>query len=493
MPADIPGKFQQSPDFLPGMAAFLDQPAAGAKWSLGYASASLIPAGLFDPTTGDYSGPNDIFVGGGLVGNGQRLFIDRKTPTKLLDDQRVSVTALSDGSGRGTAVFASVDGYALTSYDVRIIRGLLREFAKAKNIVSINVGVLHQHSVIDILGMNGPLLGALFLNPLIRLLPQGWANLYSGRNPAFMKNLQDTTAQAIKDAVNGMEEGVLYYGDLDAARYVHDKRAPYMLDTKLRRFRFDPDKTGVPETWLVNFAAHAVGLGATTREVSGDYPYFMWEQAQKKYGVNFQMIQGGQLAITTDYREFGEGLDTGYERLAAYGRGMADLLSTIEDQPLAPLLNVRHAEYSMPVDNPLHMLLFRSGMIQSTGYQRRLLGPDMDLVTETAYMELGDNLAMAFGPGELDPILAYGGASTAEEAYTGKAFEFTPMRDMVRGQRELMIFGILNDHSGYYLVPNDIQNFVLFGNEEVNAASTQAAPALLAAFKEVTDWAKKSP
>jgi hypothetical protein len=492
---DLPREFvYEDEGFYKGMdGPFLDKPAQGARWSLGYASKTLLYAGLFDPVTKEYIGPSTVFMGGGLVGDGQS-FGELKTPTKLLDDQRVRVTALSDGSGRGTAVFASVDGYALTSYDLRIIRNLLRDFAEEKNVVSINIGVLHQHSCIDILGMNGSLLGALFFNPGVNLLngilQEEKLNPYSGRSRIFMEKLRRTTVRAIQEAVNGMEEGTLYYGEADAEKYVHDKRAPKVMDTKLRRFRFDPDKAGAKETWLVNFAAHAVGLGASTRQLSSDYPHFMDMQAQEKYGVNFQMIQGAQLAITTNYNDLAEGYTTGYERMQAYGRGLADILAAIQDKEVAPLLNLRSREFSVRVDNPLHMVLFRLGMLKSTGFQSSFFSPELDLVTETGYMELGEDLAVAFAPGEIDPILAYGGALKAAEAWTGEDFPFTPMRDMVRGKRELMVFGILNDHSGYYLVPNDIHSFVLFGNEEVNTASTKAAPALLEAFKAVTDSVK---
>ena len=484
--AGTPRKFDfGGPDFYPGMDKFLSAPAKGAQWSLGYASASLIPKGLFDPKTKEYIGPDDVFMGGGLE------ITERKNPTKILDDQRVRVTAMSDGSGRGTAVFATLDGYALTSYDVRIIRTLLQDFAKSKNIVSINIGVLHQHSVIDILGMNGPLLEALFLNPLINLLPGDRFEPLSGRNTAFMENLHQVTAKAIKDAVNGMEKGSLYYGYFEAEPYIYDKRAPNVIDSKMRRFRFVPDKKGSKETWLVNFAAHCVGMGAGTRELTGDYPYFMDQQVQKKYGANFQMIQGGQLAITTERKPFEKEEMDGYQRVEAYGRGLADKLSKIKDAKVPALLNVRSQEYAMDCDNPLHMLLFRSGMLRSSGYKTNLIGYNMSLVTETGYMEIGDKLAIVFGPGELDPILAYGGALKADQAWTGKDFIFTPMKDMVRGKRELMIFGIMNDHSGYYLVPNDVHNFILFGNEEINAVSVNAGSSLLDAFKAVTDWAKK--
>jgi len=97
---------------------------------------------------------------------------------------------------------------------------------------------------------------------------------------------------------------------------------------------------------------------------------------------------------------------------------------------------------------------------------------------------------VAFAPGEIDPILYLGGASPAAEAYTGEDFLFSPMKDMVRGGRRFLMFGVTNDHSGYILAPNDIQNFVLFGNEELNCAGKQAAQSLLDAFEKLTGSVK---
>jgi len=472
----MPARYTQSPDFLPGMGRFIDAPEGDKKWSVGYSKKTLIPGGYFDEE-GNYIGGNDVYMGGSLEVTG------RKNPEKLLDDQAVRVTALSDGSGRGIAVFASIDGYALSLSEARAIRALLREFSREKNIISINIGVLHQHSCIDILGMNGPLVNALFLNPLINLTP--WLEPYTGRNAAFMENLRQTTAQAIREAVKGMKPGTLYYGTADASKYIRDKRPPQQIDPLLHRFRFRPDD-GSKETWLVNYSAHCVGLGADTRQVSADYPHYMEQEIGSR--ANFQMIQGAQLAVTVEAGEFwfeGAGrMDT----VIPYGRKLGRLLIGITgDAPVAPILNVRAKEVRVPLDNPLHLLLFRYGMIETIAVKRCPIGPAIDIITETGYMELGRDLAVAFAPGELEPCLAFGGSLSAAQAWSGRDFEFTPMKDQVRGGRKLLVFGIMNDHSGYYLLPNDIHSFVLFGNEEINTVGIHASEKLLGAFGELME------
>ena len=489
-PVPMPRSYETSPDFYAGMDSFLGKPASGAGWRLGYARASLIPGGLFC-ADGKYIGPRDVFVGGAPKGEDPLLpVIHRKVPTFLHDDNCVRVTALSDGSGRGTVIFASLDAYALTSYDVRIIRGMLRDFARQNHLVSINIGVLHQHSAIDTLGFNGPLLGGLFINP--------WANLfglprpYYGKNPAYMAHLHETVTEAIKQAVRGMEPGELRYGAACAENWIHDRRAPRVMDDEMHRLRFVPANKSSRETWILNLASHTVGLDADTQQITGDFPHYIEERVNEQYNANFMMILSGQLAINKSNHHIdvpGE-QRTPMETIIKYGYAVAGYIAKIEDEALAPLLNIKHAEYVLPVDNPLHLALFRSGMIESTGVRRHRFGPDMDLITEVGYMELGGTLAVAFIPGEICPVIYLGGASPAAESFTGEDFIFTPMKDMVRGERKFLAFTLMNDHSGYILAPNDIQNFVLFGNEEINQASVHAAELLLDAFKSLTDSVK---
>jgi len=120
-------------------------------------------------------------------------------------------------------------------------------------------------------------------------------------------------------------------------------------------------------------------------------------------------------------------------------------------------------------------------MIQGTTVKAK--GPWFDLITETAYMELGDDLAVAFGPGEVEACMVRGGSLPAEKAWSGEDYTFTPMKDMAGG-RELLMFGLMNDYVGYFVLPNDIANFVLFENEELNQPGRDAFELLLEAFAQ---------
>lgn len=470
-PAGIPSEFPESPAFPKGTGEFVQEAAPGNVWKLGHASESLLEG--FDDAF-----IKKLYVSGALDPLGKRTVSD------VLDPPMTRVTALSDGSGRGTAVFISIDGFGITSVDVGKIRAALADYAQKNNIVSINVSALHQHSTIDTLGMNGNLLAALFCNSLA--LTTGWFEPFSGKNSQYMENLTKVTVAAVKDAVEGMEDGTLSYSKTDVGAYIRDKRAPEVSDPYFHRLRFVPANPDSEETWLGNAAIHTTGLGTSGTNVSSDWPYFIAEKIKKETGANFQLILGAELAIGMNYDPLKLPEETsGYPRIEAYGNALAQALMDIpenEETALPALLNIAHKEYTVPVDNPLHLLLFRLGAIESNGRKLNCTATKMEVKTEIAYMELGGKIAVALVPGELEPALAYGGGLSAEESYTGKAFDFTPLADMA-GDCELLVFGLTNDQVGYILLPNDIAHFLVFGNEELNASGSQLAEKTLEAFQ----------
>ena len=481
------------PEFLPGHCTFLDEPAAGAQWHLGYARASLIPEGWF-ADTGEWTGPAQ-----GIYVAGSPEIFDPKVPTNLLDDMVVRVSAISDGSDRGVVVFASVDAYALTSPNVRRIRRQVMDWATANDVevTSINVAAIHQHSVIDTLGMNGSILGGLFQNPVNAIF--GWVGVngpfrHHGTDAEYMAFFNRTVAETIIEAIENMEPGALYYGYTNAEDLLHAKRRPYVFDEDVHRFRFVPTNSASRETWLVNHHAHNVSLGAGPLTVTGDYGYYAERWVNDNANANFQLILGAISSITRDFPEHTYVPGDPVQNMINYGEMLAQRVDGITNETaVAPLLNIRHAEYRIPITNPLHQLLFRVGMIETTAVRRNLIGVGMDIITETAYMELGTNLAVVFGPGEICPAVMFGPSIPGSVAYSGRDFEFTPLANMARDGRRTIMFGVINDHSGYYQLPNDIMHFVQFGNEEINQSSNQAAERLLTTMEELIAGINRMP
>lgn len=472
-------KFEQKENFksemfFEGMEDYLSTPASNAVWSLGYGSASL--------QTGDEL-DGKHYVGGSLS------FPKSKAATAIYDDQRVRVIAINDGSGRGTLIFAVIDGFGISSTDVRGIRKELADFAKANNIVGINISVLHQHSCVDTFGMNGDLVKMIFTNPALNRINNTFGTDYkllNGQNASFMKHLYDVTVDSVKEAVNSMTTGKMYYSEIEAGEYIRDKREPMVFDSKIHRFRFVPDN-GTKETWLCNMAIHAVGNGAAGTEITGDYPYYI-EQEVNKAGANFIQIQGAELAISSkhDSLSLPEGTPR-LESLKIYGTTLGKLIveSNEAETEVAPLLNYRMKEYYVPVTNQILEFAGRLGALTNTVVATDDSNNVLEVATELGYLEIGTKLAVAIIPGELEPAIAYGGYLDADHSWTGTDFDYPSLQDIVGTDKELLVFGLMNDQIGYILEDNDYSSILSGVNEEIVATGNLAGSTTINAFEEL--------
>lgn len=474
-------KFEQKENFtsemfFEGMEDYLSSPASNAVWSLGYGSASL--------QTGDEL-DGKHYVGGSLS------FPKTKAATAIYDDQRVRVIAINDGSGRGTLVFAVIDGFGMSSKDVRGIRKELADFAKANNIVGINISVLHQHSCVDTFGMNGDLVKMIFTNPALNRINNTFGTDYkllNGQNASFMKHLYDVTVDSVKEAVNSMTTGKMYYSEIEAGEYIRDKREPIVFDSKIHRFRFVPDN-GTKETWLCNMAIHAVGNGAAGTAITGDYPYYI-EQEVNKAGANFIQIQGAELAISSkhDSLNLPEGTPR-LESLKIYGTALGKLIveSNEAETEVAPLLNYRMKEYYVPVTNQILEFAGRLGALTNTVVTTDDDNHVLEVATELGYLEIGTKLAVAIIPGELEPAIAYGGYLDADHSWTGTDFDYPSLQDIVGTDKELLVFGLMNDQIGYILEDNDYSSILSGVNEEIVATGNVAGSTTINAFEELME------
>lgn len=441
-----------SAGFMPGQAEFLSSPADGTRWSMGFASASILDG-------------QDVQDGKHYVGGS--LSVSDKTVTEVYDDLRVRTVAMNDGSGRGTTVFAVVDGYGLSSTDVRAIRQEMAAFCKANHIISLNIGVLHQHSAVDTFGMNGSVFKALG-NGVRNLLGKPPVN---GQNAEYMRNLFDKTEQTVCDAVSSMTAGKMYYSTVDAKDYVRDKRPPYVMDTDLNLFRFVPDD-GSRETWMTTYTAHCVGNGAGQREITGDYPYYMEQVIRRIADANFMLLLGAEQGSSQrrDNAEI-QGETEPLADVKAYGRTLAELLiakggdNAVE---VPPLLNIRHKEILFTIQNPILTFAGKMGLVTNKVVRRGFM--QYEVVSEIGYMELGDALAVALIPGELAAELAYGGCLTAETSWRNKDWTMPSLQEMT-GTRQLLIFGIMNDQVGYIIPENDYMALAYEDNKSLELVS----------------------
>lgn len=460
-----------SENVLAGTEKFLDAPAEGAKWSLGYAQNSIIE--------GQHVIGKDHYVSGGIS-------ITAKYPTKIVDDSKVRVIAMNDGSGRGTVVFAVLDAYGLANRDVREIRARIADFAKKNNIVSINVAVLHQHSAVDTFGMNGDIVQAVFLNPLKSfingLVGEEIFKLHNGKNDGFQDNLFDVTVDTIETAVAQMETGTLYYGEVDVEEYIRDKRPPYSLQKTLNRFRFVPDDKTSEETWFSTSEIHCVGNGVQGTEITADYPYYMEQYVNETAGANFMLILGAELGTGQRHEPFENEIPEGVEGYMVLGEKLGERLASItEEREVKPLLNIAHKEITFGVENQIIYLAAKAGLFEN----HALMTDDgIRLVSEIGYMEIGTDLAVALIPGELEASMAFGGALGKEESWSGEDWKYDSMQKIVGEDRELLVFGLCNDQMGYIVPTNDYMPMLWEDSKSIEFVSlgSQTANTLMDEF-----------
>ena len=250
-------------NFFEGTAEFIDKAEKGASWSLGHSERSLVPENWQD---------YDLFLGGFI--SEQNFFTN--DVREILDDMKVRVIALNDGSGRGTAVFATVDSIGMSNGDIRIVRGMLQDFAKEMGLNSINIFATHTHSGIDTQGLWTEIYRKWPLN--IGSAMSGAWETEQGTDPEFMDYLYGKVTEAIREAVDSMTQGKMLYAEKDIdEEYFNNKNRPSAtsLDTVLRRFTFAPYSKSEKPTIIVNMSAHPDVVGLPVARLSRELKAFI--------------------------------------------------------------------------------------------------------------------------------------------------------------------------------------------------------------------------
>ncbi|MBR2418693.1 MAG: hypothetical protein IKB12_08685 [Clostridia bacterium] len=456
-----------SPDtFYVGEEKFDTTVAPDAEWSMGYSYNSLLEG--LDVLNGEY------FMAGALQA------VKGQVPTEILDDQGVNVYAISDGKS-GIVVEAVIDGYGFARGDVLEIRKRLSAFAEEKGIISINISTLHQHSLIDTLGMGVALVPALFLNPGMSIIGADVTKFKTGKTQKFMDNLFRVVSETITEAVNDMEAGTLYYGSADAEDLMYDKRKPIIFDGEIHRFRFDPKNEASDEIWVCEAGIHCTTFSSSDTAISSDYPYYLREYIKEATGADVVFVQGAELAITSEKENF-EPVGTGAEAEAkGLGTALAKKVMGISNEvALDPVLNIKMREVTIKADNPIHILAVREGILNSVVAKDCT---DTMVITEVGYMELGNKVGIVMIPGEISPEILWGGVTSKEDSWTKTSWDFAPMKDTAKTEK-LICFGLTNDQIGYILPDNDIRS-MFTENEEINACSVKAGSIITSAFESL--------
>lgn len=464
----------ESENFYEGTEEFLKAPADGAKWSLGFDDESIVPEKLAD-------GSKKYYTGG---------YFTQQVDT-LYDDQKVHAIALNDGSDRGTAVFATIDGIGVSNADIRAIRARAEEKIKAKglksDIVAININATHCHTVVDTQGMSLMLIPQIFIN-IAANIP--FLKPIRSIDRGFLETMIDGAAEAIANAYINMEEGSLYYFETeriarddekgiyqdDEYSYLRNKR----YDTEgyqnfFACFKFVPDNAESRSTIFTNIGAHPTTINRATTKLSADFPAYM-EKKINESGSNFMFIQGAQSPVSVkkdgvktesvlsevEAEIAADAFGEDYRGTKTLGYEFARLIIEGSENAVevAPLLNVRMSEVKVNLDIGLLQLGATSQLLGFTTVKDSESQSGYSIITEVGYIELGTDIVMLTVPGELVPQLVFGNVVDKTEAYLGKDWEIDCTVDIIGEDKTVLVMGLCNDAIGYIVPDNDYAPFI---------------------------------
>ncbi len=501
----------ESKNFYKGTEDFIDTPADRAKWSLGFGKESLVPANLIDGTKKYYTGG----------------YFTQKV-SGVYDDQKAVAIALNDGSGRGTTVFASIDGIGVANSDVRAIRSAVEQKLKANGISSdinaVNINATHCHTVIDTQGIG--------LDLLLKILMSFFGGAKRSIDHEFLEIMIDRTADAIVEAYMNMETGSLYYfetagmGKDEANGLYSEDEYPYLVNKRYYMegyqhcfacFKFVPDSKDSVGTIFANIGAHPTVVDETTKLLSADFPAFMEEKINGA-GMNFMFIQGAQAPVSVnkwaeipepvasevDAKIAADPVAGDYKTAILLGYEYAKLI--LEGQSKAkevePILNVRMTEYAVKLETGLFGYGATEGFIGTTTVKDSSSKTGYSIITEAGYIEIGSDIVLLTAPGEIVPQLIYGNVVSAEDSYKGTAWTYEATANLVPQGKTVLVMGLCNDAIGYILPDNDYAHFItdviwdmdgaekLFGPyhrhyEEMLSAGSTAGSATVSALNEL--------
>lgn len=470
---------EETENFFKGSESFIepDEISDNAVWSVGYSSASILPD---DFGTEEYKYSRGSYIPYWFT---TEVYTDEDGNE---EDIKVRTVAMNDG--RGVVIFASIDCIGISSADIRKIRAAISEEEIAKyGIISINVTATHTHSSIDTQGVwTAPI--STLANNVLRYTFRDLENYKSGVNEDLLDKIVASSAQTIREACESMTEGDLYFARTDIADYVRDRTPPYACDTEMYRLVFEPYDEAATPTLITTFGCHPESASydyLTTDDgiqidskLSADFVYYM-EKVANRAGYNFIFIQGNvgtntssrglssdNLDHTSHLSAVRFGYELGYialsmtmteEERIALNEATGDLLGikehageehytvwyegreTVTEEKVLPLLNIRHEQILIPLDNNVAKILLKTGIASNMMvYDKKTLS--YYAFTEIGYMEIGDSVKVFLDPGELMSELLLDSSALTD-------FPYLALRDYFGD--DLIVCDLMNDAAGY--------------------------------------------
>lgn len=433
--------------FLEGRQSYQKSAKAGNKWSLGYASESLVPE---DIDSGKY------YLGRDLL---------NKKAKGVYDDMRIRVSVIDDNSGEGAIVLGAIDCLGVTSTDVRSIRAGVLEYCAAKSIKvsSINISATHTHSALDTQGVSTEFFYKLFGN-IINNKFNLFEELPGLEAPTYFKQyFVNQSIKACIEAFEDVETGVMHYGTADCSEFVYDKRDLVSREDipEALTLRFTPD-SGSEETFVTNVTCHPTSFSANHELVSSDYIYHLDNYIKANSdGANLVLVQGSLGQISRDIAVDTTGMDE-HEEMGAAAKTLGEkfgavILATDYSREMAPIINVKHTEIYIVPSNSILALACEVKLVNNKVYYN---GDQIGIISEQGYLEFGHEIGFALFPGELYPEVFWGADIVGNVTWDGTTWQYPSLHNSVEGVNVYPI-SLCNDATGYVLTDN---NFAFMGH-----------------------------
>ncbi len=476
-------------NFYGGNDVFLDTDGEGYIWRVGYANASILPE--------DFGMPFK-YARGSYAPWGYSTGVYQDEDGKD-EDMKIRTVLFDDNSGRGISAICSVDCIGLSNHDVLTIREGVSEFASKIGINSLDISAIHSHMAIDSQGVwDSPL--STIGNNMASI--SGTTKTRSGVDADYLKKITESCEETLEKAYADMKDGTLTYTDIELDSYMGTRNGSPECDGNIHRLAFYPSD-GSAKTYIASFGAHpeVTSYGAEfDSRLSSDFVYYM-EKLTKLAGDNFIFIQGNVGTNSCGRSNSNDGLDIdNHQSAMRYGYEMAyimlganmnkeerialndelgdklgiktyggnegytpwyDDLATFTETPVEAVLNVKHKQIKLEIENGTALLLIKLGLASNDISLDKTTGKYYT-TTEIGYMEFGDALKVFLSPGELYSELYVGG-------YGLKNSSIKSLRETYG--ENVILFDLMNDAAGY-VCPDE--TYGVFGykyNEDTNSVT----------------------
>ena len=461
--------------FLSGRETYQTEAGEGNYWSLGYASASIVPEDIDE----------------GIYNLGRDL--NNKIAKGVYDDQRIRVAVIDDNSGEGAVIIGSVDGLGVTSTDARAIRMAVVEYCKEQgiNVASVNICATHSHSALDTQGVSTGFFQKLVGNFVYNTM--GNNNSLSGFQAAdyFKSNFIEVSIETVKAAINDVESGTLSFASIDCSEIIHDKRDLIAKEDipETAAFRFVSESGEV--TYIADISCHPTSFSASNGLVSSDYIYTLDNYINAQTGGNFVMVAGALGQLSRDIEVDTTGM-TEWEDMGAsakvLGEAFGEFILAAEYKELAPVLNVTHKEIFVYPENSILTLACEIRLVNNRCFVDA--EGNTCMATEMGYVEFGNEVGLALFPAEFYPETFWGNDITGNVTWDGTEWQYDSLHDSVDGVKVYCV-SLANDEIGYVLTDN---NFAFMGHiigeeiaDEVLSVGKHTGSFLVGEYYEMLD------